>query len=526
MLSFVCDSKYLIFPVGQNSASKKLLFMCDGELVFDLDIHLDYINPDLLSYINVERFIGKRLTIACQPEMHLEIRKSDKKYANENIYSEKLRPQIHFSAKRGWLNDPNGLFYYNGTYHLFFQHNPAGCQWGNMHWGHAISTDLIHWEELECALYPDKLGTVFSGSAVVDYQNVTGLKRGNYDPIILFYTAAGGSSLLSKDQKFTQCMAYSTDGGNTFIPYENNPIIGNIIGGNRDPKVQYDPVSGRYIMALYLDKNEFLLLFSKNLINWERGQTINLPGDAECPDFYPLAVNGDPENIKWVFSAASDKYLVGSFNGNHFKPECEIRQLHCGKNSYAAQTWSDTEDGRRLRITWNTFEIPGQPFNKCMTFPCEMTLKSENNELTLCTNPIKEIEKLYKTTYHLKDFTFTPESPFSHPLQDECYDITFKLKAGTKPFDIKLFGVNIHCGQNQLSIFDSKAPLKAQDEIVLRFLIDKTGIEIFIDNGSAFLSVGALMDYNLSRLEIVPEDRLFAEQIKISPLKSIWRCRI
>ncbi|HHW46442.1 MAG TPA: glycoside hydrolase family 32 protein [Clostridiales bacterium] len=490
--------------------------------MFDLDINLDYKNPDFFSYINVERFNGRTISIASQPEMHLEIEKSDIKYENENLYSEKYRPQIHFSAKRGWLNDPNGLFFYNGKYHLFFQHNPAGCQWGNMHWGHAVSSDLLHWEELECALYPDCLGTVFSGSAVVDYHNVTGLKQGSHYPVILFYTAAGGSSLLSEGQKFTQCMAYSIDGGNTFIPYENNPIIDNIIGGNRDPKVEYDSVSGRYIMALYLDKNDFMLLYSKNLINWEKGQVINLPCDAECPDFYPLAINGNPKNVKWVFSTASDKYLVGSFDGNCFKPETEVWQLHYGKNSYAVQTWSGMVNGRKLRITWNTFEIPGRPFNKCMTFPCEMTLKSENNELSLCTNPIREIEKLYKNTVILKDLTIDQYTQLSYDLQDECYDIILILKATEYSFDVRIFGVNIRCEQNQLSVFDCKAPLKFQDKISLRLLIDRTGIDIFIDDGSAFLSVGALMDYNLNRLEIVPTDTRFVEQINISPLKSIW----
>lgn len=521
-----CDSKYLVFPVGHNSTKKQLLFKCDGELVFDLDIHLDYKNPDFFSYINVERFEGKTLTISCVPEMHLEIKKANVKYKSDSIYSEKYRPQFHFSAKRGWLNDPNGLFYYNGNYHLFFQHNPAGCQWGNMHWGHAVSRDLLHWDELECALYPDRLGTMFSGSAIVDHRNVTGLKQGNHHPIILFYTAAGGSSKLSADKEFTQCIAYSTDGGNTFTPYDGNPIIDNIIGGNRDPKVHYDPVSGRYIMALYLDKNNFMLLFSKNLIDWEKGQTINLPDDAECPDFYPLPVDGNEDNIKWVFSAASDKYLVGIFDGNCFTPETEIRQLHYGKNSYASQTWSDTPNGRKLRISWNTFEIPGMPFNKCMTFPCEMTLKSQNNEPVLCANPIGEIQNLYKTTYRFNDLVATPNSPFSYVLEDECYDMTFEIQAMSQPFDIRLFGVNIHCEQNQLRVFDSKAPINNQDTVLLRLLVDKTGVEIFIDDGSAYLSVGALMDYNLNRLKIESDKTVKINRIEISPLKSIWESKI
>jgi levanase/fructan beta-fructosidase len=297
--------------------------------------------------------------LSARTDINLEIKKSNRKYSCEENYKGKYRPEFHFSSQRGWINDPNGLFYYKDMYHMFFQHNPVGCKWGNMHWGHAVSKDLVHWEEKEIALYPDEMGTMFSGSAIVDTKNATGLKKNENDVILLFYTAAGGTdSELSKSQPFTQCLAYSTDGGNTFEKYPENPIVPFIEPGNRDPKVIYHAESDVYTMVLYLADYRYLLLTSKNLLDWKRIQEISLQDDGECPDFYPLPVDGNMENMKWVLSGASDRYLYGSFDGNKFCSEAEVKRLQYGKlNSYAAQTWSDLSavDTRRIRIAWNRF---------------------------------------------------------------------------------------------------------------------------------------------------------------------------
>ncbi len=171
------------------------------------------------------------------------------------LYHEALRPQFHFTPARNWMNDPNGLVYYRGEYHLFFQHNPFGRQWGNMTWGHAVSPDLVHWRQLPNAIEPDRLGTIYSGSAVVDRDNTTGFQQGREKPLVAIYTAAGGSSPQSQGQPYTQCLAYSTDRGRTWTKYAGNPVLPHVIGENRDPKViWYPPERNRVRIRVLADR--------------------------------------------------------------------------------------------------------------------------------------------------------------------------------------------------------------------------------------------------------------------------------
>ena len=178
------------------------------------------------------------------------------------LYHEQYRPQFHFTAAKGWLNDPNGLVFYQGEYHLFFQHNPKGIKWGNMTWGHAVSANLLHWTQRDHAIFPDKLGTIFSGSAVVDWNNTAGFQTGDEKVIVCIYTSAGNTSPESKDQPFTQSIAYSNDRGRTWTKYDNNPVLKNVIGANRDPKVLWHAPSKQWIMALYIDKSDYALFAS------------------------------------------------------------------------------------------------------------------------------------------------------------------------------------------------------------------------------------------------------------------------
>jgi sucrose-6-phosphate hydrolase SacC (GH32 family) len=450
------------------------------------------------------------------PDTHLE-------------YREKYRPLFHFTTKSGWINDPNGLFNYDGKYHMFYQYNPVGIQWGNMHWGHAVSEDLIHWEEKDVALFPDELGTMFSGSAIVDVHNVSGLKENSYNPILLYYTAAGGTSMLSQGKQFTQCLAYSTDGGSIFKKYDKNPLIPNIDEGNRDPKISFHAESGNYVIALYMTGNDYALFSSKDLLNWNFIQRISLDDDWECPDFYPILLDNDPSCVKWLLTGASDRYIVGSFDGFQFKPETSVKKLQYSSKSYASQTWANIceSDGRRIRIAWNRFEIPGMPFNNSMTFPCKISLKSYIEDIFLCVYPVEEIEKLYKNSYREISVKVSALCEYSKILSEMAYDVKLVFVNDRKSsVRISVFGLDIHMdfSQNEIVCAGDTAPMIAVKGFTdIRLLIDVNATEIFINDGKAFMCVGHLQDYNLNKFSIMTtQDDIEVSSLEIAELRSIW----
>lgn len=262
-MKIIVDKPYLALSLNNDAPLQRVVMSHEGKEVWALDAHV-CTPPAYSCWLDVRRFMGMQLEVNL-PEDAFSLTDELPKA----LYRESLRPQTHFSARTGWINDPNGLVYHNGVYHLFFQHNPAGNQWGNMHWGHAVSRDLVHWTQEPIALYPDALGTMFSGSAVVDERNVSGFGKG---ALLLFYTAAG--------DPFTQCLAWSTD-GKQFRKYEGNPIVPHIAGANRDPKVIWCEELGCYVMALYLENNTYTLLLSDDLLHWREHQHIELPGDSE-----------------------------------------------------------------------------------------------------------------------------------------------------------------------------------------------------------------------------------------------------
>ena len=261
-------------------------------------------------------------------------------------YQEQYRPQFHFSPMKNWTNDPNGLVFYKGEYHLFFQHNPTGINWGNMTWGHAVSPDLVHWTQLEHAIHPDKLGTIFSGSAVVDWDNTAGFQTGDEKVIVCIYTSAGNP--------FTQSIAYSNDRGRTWTKYEKNPVLKHIVGGNRDPKVFWHAPTKKWVMALFLDGGKYALFGSPNLKEWTKLSDVPPSGADECPDMFELPVDGDAKNTRWVFWGGNSNYLIGKFDGTTFTKEAGPFRFEHGNNYYAAQSYSDIpkEDGRRIQIAW------------------------------------------------------------------------------------------------------------------------------------------------------------------------------
>jgi levanase/fructan beta-fructosidase len=339
-----------------------------------------------------------------------------------------------------------------------------------MHWGHAVSSDLVHWKELPIALYPDKLGTMFSGSAVVDRFNSSGLGTKKNPPVVAFYTAAG--------EPFTQCLAYSLDGGMTLQKLPSNPILKHIIGGNRDPKVVWHEGSKQWVMALYLDGDEFAFFGSSDLKSWKELSRSRLPGSSECPDLFPLGE-------KWVFFGANYRYLVGSFDGKTFKPEHEPIQGDFGHHFYASQTYSDAPRGRRIQIAWmNGGNLPGMPFTNQMSFPCELRLVRLGEGWRVLRMPVKEISSLVSSS--------SVVSSFGELTQGDLLDIEASFAVGAEgavEFDIRGASVSYDASSAKLAALGSETPLKPENGVVkLRILVDRSSVEVFGNDGLVSLT--------------------------------------
>ena len=413
------------------------------------------------------------------------------------LYEEEYRPQFHFTAKSGWLNDPNGLVFLDGEYHLFYQYD--SLLYGDdalKCWGHAVSPDLVHWQQLDEALKPEALGPIWSGSAVVDRGNTSGLGKPGTPPLVAIYTAAGGKSPESAGREFTQCLAYSLDRGRTWSRFVHNPVLENVTGGNRDPKVVWYAPTRRWIMALYLDGDHFGLFSSPDFKTWTQTQTFTLPGSGECPDFFEMPLEGTTES-RWVFSAANGRYEVGGFDGTTFTPETPLLPGDAGASFYAPQTFSDVPaaDGRRIQIAWmRGGDYPGMPFNQQMSFPCTLTLHDTPEGPRLFRWPVHEISTLYAATTHEQNVTVAPGA--AHPvvaLPGDLWDVeaTFEPTSNATAFGLRLRGADIRYDvpAGTLSCQGRQTPLAlSSGKVTLRFLLDRTSLEVFGGGGQVSLS--------------------------------------
>jgi len=488
-----------------------MLLRVGGEVKRNYTVELAEKEPYTWFFIDVSEFNRKTMTIELLGTNHKKgldkIHLSNVPEPLENAYKETWRPQFHFSPERGWTNDPNGLVYYKGEYHMFFQHNPLGTKWGNMTWGHAVSRDLVHWTEIGDAIQPDTLGTIYSGSAVVDMANTSGFQTGREKPIVVFYTSAGSHAY--KKVPFTQSLAYSNDCGRTWTKNPNNPVLGNIIGSNRDPKVIWHEPSKRWVMALYLTKNKYALFTSPNLKQWTHASDVPMPGVNECPDIFSLPVDGNPANTKWVFWGGNGNYEIGEFDGTAFKGETEPLQTEWGGNCYAAQTWSNIpeQDGRRILIGWmrtrkdpkvSTPVYDGMPFNQQMSFPRSLTLRTTPDGIRLFMEPVREISLIHSKEYIFND---TVLNPGDNPLADvsgELFDINTDINIGdAKSITLNLRGEQIvyDAEKETLSCRGRSVPLTAESgRINMRVLLDRTSIEIFAGHGRYVMSFALRID--------------------------------
>ncbi|MFT3749517.1 MAG: GH32 C-terminal domain-containing protein [Agriterribacter sp.] len=475
-----------------------------------------------------------------------------KKDGLPDYYHEKYRPQFHFTAKKNWLNDPNGLLYYDGTYHLFFQYMPPHRHGAYKDWGHATSKDLVHWTQNEKHITPHKVwGGCWSGSAVVDVNNVSGFQSGKEKPVIAFITN-GGSPNDGFGPKCTQCIAYSTDGGNTFTYYDQNPVIKNINGANRDPKVVWDEDSKKWIMSLYMDKGyEFGLFSSSDLRDWEQLSTLSADRIAECPGFEPFALDGNKSNKKWVFSGANGNYVIGSFNGKTFVPETGTIVGDYGNNFYAPQTWSDVPGNRHIQIAWMpTNRYPGMPFEQQMNFPTELELKTTPEGIKLLRMPVAEIKNLYDAEYKWQKAVIRQGDNPLKDLKGDLYDISLDIDLKkSASVELGIRGVTIQynvaqkmlrCGgpavqsgfppdawkaylKKNINQFNNmgEANLPAVNgKIKLRVLVDRTTVEVFGNNGQVVMSSCFMPDE--SKLYTLTSEGETSVNAEIHSLKPAW----
>jgi len=400
---FKATDKWLVLPVKNGAPKKNVELWIDGVEERWFDIELADGTPDWLAYIDISAWKDKEIELrvdklsASSTAFH-PIRQSNEDTNAGPLYGEKLRGQFHFSPKRGWTNDPNGLVYYNGEYHLFFQHNPYGVNWGNMTWGHAVSKDLVHWQEMGDVLHPDHSGPMFSGGAVVDSNNTSGLGAPGKPAMVLFYTAA---------RAWGQFLAWSTDGRH--FKKLGHAVVPRINKDNRDPKVIWHAPTQKWVMVLWVerDKGQHTIQFltSPDLLHWTPTSIVKggIGDDRylfECPEFFELPVEGSSEK-KWVLTAANSQYAVGTFDGTTFTPEAERLQGQHGRDYYAAQTISDEPKGRRIEIGWwrTHTNKADNSFNQSQSIPMELKLVRTPRGIRLSRTPVKELETLRAASY-------------------------------------------------------------------------------------------------------------------------------
>ena len=509
---------------------RRLSVQVKGKTERAFDIELAEGNADWWAFLDATPFQGQTVTIQANQVSEdstglSSIDQSDEIKGSRDLYRETLRPQFHFTSRRGWLNDPDGLVFYQGEYHLFYQHNPYGWKWGNMHWGHAVSRDLVHWEELPVALYPDEHGTMFSGSAVVDWSNTAGFQNGKEPALVAILTAAG--------QPFTQELAFSNDRGRTWTKYENNPVLGHIAAENRDPKVVWFAPEKKWVMALYLDHNDFALFSSRDLKRWERLSDVNLPGDAECPNFFQLPLDGDLRNNRWVFFGASGVYLVGKFDGQKFRPETRPQGLHQGNCWYAAQVYSDipASDGRCILIPWGRLPtndiFRGMPFNQMMGLPVELSLHSMSSGPALAVNPVTELKSLRQRAHDIKPQPLTSGANPLEGIEGELFEIEAVVAVGdarTICFELRGVPLEYDVARQTVSCMGNQAALAPQaGKISLHIYLDRASVDLYGGSGTLYMPMAkALLPGNRSLKLTCQGGNANIVSLSVHELKSAW----
>lgn len=538
-------TKYLLLPIEEKVAESKVRLDTGDAADTDMDIRLAQTKTDY--FVPFELPTGvKKATVRIDKKSKeavcwKEIKLSD---TFDTANTDKYRPVYHHTPLYGWMNDANGLVYKDGEYHLYFQYNPYGSMWGNMHWGHSVSKDLMHWEHLAPAIARDTLGHIFSGSSVVDNDNAAGYGAGT---IVSFYTSA------SDKNGQIQCMAYSKDNGRTFTKYEKNPVLAPFDGLKdfRDPKVFWYAPNKKWVMIVSADK-EMRFYSSQNLKNWTymsgfgEGYGVQ-PRQFECPDMVELPVDGDVNHKKWAlivnvnpgcyFGGSATQYFIGDFDGTKFTCDSKketVKWLDWGKDHYATVCFSNTGN-RIIAVPWmSNWQycniVPTKQFRSANALPRELGLYTQNGEMYLSAAPVAEAKALRQETkeipafvvqrdYHIDSLLLHNEGAYELEMEitagnteimgfslfndkGEKVDIYFNLlekklvmdrtKSGIVDFgkNSTPHGIEAHDRRKTTSInyiddfaLATWAPVQSASKYKLNVFVDKCSIEIFLNNG-------------------------------------------
>jgi sucrose-6-phosphate hydrolase SacC (GH32 family) len=436
----------------------------------------------------------------------------------EPLYRESLRPQFHFTARQwtmdrlnpgmreeGWINDLNGLIFYEGEYHLFAQ------RWAKC-WLHAVSKDLIHWTELEPAFWEEALGSgVQSGTCVVDYKNTSGLSPDPANPPMIAFW--------SRFDNRAQCLSYSLDHGRTWKLYEKNPIM---LFPERDPKVFWHAPANHWVMIMY-GEGKYHIFSSNNLLEW-KNENHPVAESYECPDFFELPIDGDKEKKKWVLIQGNGNYSIGSFDGSEFKEETRRHPCDVGPNFYATQSWHNTNtgDGRRIQVAWmRGADFRDMPFNQMISFPCELSLRTTPDGLRIFRKPVGEIAMLHEGQDLWTKRAVRKDQTLLLEPSGQCYHLKAEVsipEGARVVFNLRGVPVVI----TNKTIESGHKPAATQMDIkTIEILVDRTSIEVFVNEGEVSSTRYVTMSQNGLSLK-AEGSGVMLHSLIIHPLNSAW----
>ena len=530
-------SRYIMLPVQENAEICNIKVIAGNNLVRTIEVRLAVDNVDYYVPFDLSEYDGKKVLFDIHVNGNSRLTGGikdhvcwkDMKYTDtvEINAGEPFRPVYHHTPEWGWMNDPNGMFYKDGVWHLYYQLNPYGSQWGNISWGHSTSKDLVNWTNEGVALVPDGHGMVFSGSSVVDKDNTAGFGK---DAIVAFYTSAAESQ--------TQSMAYSTDDGKTFTRYEGNPIIVADIPDFRDPHVFRHEQTGRWIMILAAGQ-EMRIYSSANLKDWTYESSFGKEygshaGVWECPDLFELPVEGTNEK-KWVlvcninpggpFGGSATQYFTGTFDGHKFtcdtKPEV-TKWMDYGKDHYAAVSFDNAPDGRRVMIAWMSNwqyanQVPTVQFRSANAIARDVYLFRDKGA-TLGRLSVKNMFKAPSGAYEI-DLAMVPQDGATVKMmlsnqKDEYVTIVYDGNMGTLSFDRRQGG-----DKSFSELFPAVTTAPVHGKLTsLRIFVDKSSVEVFGNDGRAVMTNLVFPAEPYNTLTINSDKKTTVSSLKVYPL--------